>query len=83
MSDRYERTSRDKSTHDDRRHRRSRSRSRSRSPDRRNDVELPAGARPIHEEDDYFRKATELKLWLWEEKSKVSLRCASAGELGD
>ncbi|BGP20017.1 hypothetical protein JCM10213_000601 [Rhodosporidiobolus nylandii] len=33
------------------------------------DVELPHGAEEIGEED-FFLKATELKLWLWEEKGK-------------
>lgn len=68
-----------------RRHRRDRDRSRSRSPSRkhhsrRDDDDReggrgapPDGVAPLDDEDDYFRKATELKLWLWEEKHKVRL----------
>jgi hypothetical protein len=55
---------------DDRdRERRKERRERSPSSDEE-DVVLPLGAEAIGEED-YFLKATELKLWLWEKKGKV------------
>ncbi|GAA5880797.1 hypothetical protein JCM3774_005754 [Rhodotorula dairenensis] len=59
-----------------RRRHRSPSPSRSESPDTHTHTHThsegpPSGVAQIHEDDDYFRKATELKLWLWEEKHKV------------
>lgn len=47
-----------------------RSRSRSRSPEAR--AELPAGVLPINE-SQYFQKSDEFRLWLKEEKGKVSI----------
>ncbi|GAA5866515.1 hypothetical protein JCM8547_000651 [Rhodosporidiobolus lusitaniae] len=64
----------------DRERRRDRERDRrERSPSEDSDVELPHGASEIGD-DDYFLKATELKLWLWEEKGKKldSLRTEDA-----
>lgn len=45
---------------------RDRERSRSRSP-----IRLPAGAEPISE-SDYFKKLDEFKIWLKDEKDRVS-----------
>ncbi|POY73076.1 hypothetical protein BMF94_3914 [Rhodotorula taiwanensis] len=91
----YESRTRDAATSSSsssRRHRRDRDRSRSRSPSRRKQGRRddddreggrgapPDGVAPLDDEDDYFRKATELKLWLWEEKHKKldSLRTEDA-----
>ncbi|BGP58136.1 hypothetical protein JCM8202v2_005797 [Rhodotorula sphaerocarpa] len=47
-----------------------RNRDRDGDRDRGEDGHPPSGVDELHDEDDYFRKATELKLWLWEEKHK-------------
>lgn len=71
--DRDDRRSKD----DDRERRRERERDKRDRRDERSDSEdgagPPEGVKEIGE-DDYFLKATELKLWLWEEKGKVR-RC--------
>lgn len=59
-----------------------RNRDRDGDRDRGEDGHPPSGVDELHDEDDYFRKATELKLWLWEEKHKVrSQSWHSGGEL--
>ncbi|GAA6021510.1 hypothetical protein JCM10207_005785 [Rhodosporidiobolus poonsookiae] len=76
--DRDNRRDRDRDRHDDERRERRRDKERERERDRDRDredsgseseVELPHGADQLCD-DDYFLKATELKLWLWEEKGK-------------
>lgn len=53
---------------------RSRSRSRGRSESSERDVKLPNSAKPISE-SDYFLRSDEFRVWLKDEKDKVSYEC--------